>query len=105
MGMTLRQWLINQRGLHDFSRKFIKKSHHKKKTLSEKQIRKKEWREHKKLRRDKSRREPHFDYSELYRDENSRAYRRWVKERIAHHDYDLSKGWKKYAFRKVDWLW
>ena len=85
--------------------KYVKKAHHKKKILSEKQKTKKEWREYKKLRRDKSRREPHFSFSDLDRSENSKSYRRWSRQRIAYGDFDLEKGWRKSAYYKVDWVW
>lgn len=105
MGMSLRQWLLNRQMPHEQVTKFQKKPHHKKKTISEKEKAKRDWREHNKLRRDRARGRPHFDWGELNREFNNRSYRRWSKQRIKNNDYDLERGWKKEKYFKTDWVW
>jgi len=90
--------------MKSYGEKYVKQSYHKKKILSDDEIRKREWRKEIKYKDSRSKKN-YFNWSKYIRDYNYRSLRRWTKARLDKSDYDLERGWKRYNHFNTEYFW
>jgi len=89
---------------HREKRGYQKKAEHKKKELSEEVIRKREWREKKRVRKDKAKSYWKCGAGKYYKNFSNKLHRQWERRSIENDNYDMMSQ-VDHKFFLDPWLW